>query len=369
MAAKFVLLLGILAGVFACPAMGVEASPELAKKAAAGAAESGKSGEVPPMLPWVEIQAAKISTRYGFAANDRGITTKNQQMHKEAFKVRFLFGGEEKYSLTAAGGSGTGFTSSLDALGIGSDATSNLNFRELFLSLKPWKEFELQYGGIAPNRGVSTEITTFDNDAYIDGARISLKSPKKLFFDEISGTLAYLGDLTEPDVLHRLHRLNEANYHQVLVSKKIGRRAVIGGDYTSQWSIATLRQAIQVKLPELKVIDAIRFENYQRIEGIRDCGFAVQADKKIRRWLALGGGYADIDRLYGGLNADRFNKGRRVFASAKIDLIDSLIAEIFIQQAVANHYSISNDIRLDLALTYDFLPELRKLRLFRIPKY
>jgi hypothetical protein len=97
-------------------------------------------------------------------------------------------------------------------------------------------------------------------------------------------------------------------------------------------------------------------------------GFAVQADKKLLKKLTVSGGFALIDRDYGGLNADRFNKGKRIFALAKIDIIDSLSAETFIQQAVANNYSIPNDIRFDLMLTYDLLPGLRKIGVLRTPK-
>lgn len=340
-------------------------SPAMAAEAPSG---PGDSGEKKPVISFVEIQTAKIATRYSYVESDLGIPIRNQLQHKETFNIRFLFDGKGKYSLNAMAGSGRSFTSSWDDLGIGSDASSHLNFRELFLSLKPWSGLELQYGGITPARGVATEITTYDNDAFILGARISLKKPKELFFDEIAGTLAYLGDLNEPDVFHRFDRLDQANYHQILVSKKIGKRAAVSVDYTSQWGIATLRQAVQVTLPELRLVDSIRFENYQRIEGKEAYGFAVEGNKKIRRWLTLGGGFANIDEFYGGLNSDRFGRGKRVFALAKIDLVHSLSAEVFIQQAVGNDFLIANDVRLDLVLTYDLLPAFRHLGLFRIPK-
>lgn len=352
-----ILLLGFLAVMAVLPVMAMEAS---------SASVDGKDKQ--PLISFIEIQTARLSTRYNYVENDRGITTRNHQQHKEAFNIRALFDGEGKYSLNAMAGSGAGFTSSWDALGIGSDASSNLNFRELFLSMKPWSGLEFQYGGISPMRGAATEITTYDNDAFLLGARIAVKKPRELFFDEIAGTLAYLGDLNEPDVFHRFDRFDHANYSQILVSKKIGNRAVVSGDYSSQWGIVTLRQAVEFKIPELRLLDSVRYENYQRVEGDEAFGFAIQGEKKARRWLALGGGFADIDGSYGGLNGDRFGRGKRVFASAKIDLIPSLSAEVFIQQAVANRYTISNDFRLDMLLTYDLLPAFRQLGLFRISK-
>jgi hypothetical protein len=351
------LLLLILAGFGRCAAYAAEAS-----------AESGKSEEKQSLLPFLELQGFKLGTRYSFVQTDKGVTSRNQEQHKEAFNFRIRFDRKGNYSLNAAVGTGASFTSGWDSLGIGSEANSHLNFRELSLSLKPWKGIELQYGGISVARGASTEITTYDSDSFLTGSRISIKKPKQLFFDEITATLAYLGDLNEPDVFHRFDRYDEANYHQIMALKKIGKRATVSGEYASQSGIATLRQAIQLKVPELKVIDAVRFENYQRIEGKKEYGFAVQVDRKLHKKVTVGGGFARIDRYYGGLNADRFNKGKRIFAIAKVDILDSLSAEVFIQQAVANNYAISNDIRLDLVLTYDLLPGLRKLGVFRIPK-
>jgi len=348
--------------------MAAEAPVEKKSTLPGSSSEAGRSEEKKPLLPFVEVQSAKVATRYNFIENDLGVATRNHQQHKEAFGFRVRFDRAGKYSLNMAAGSGSGFTSSWDSLGIGSDWGSNLNFREFYLSLKPLKELNLQYGGISIVRGAATEITTYDNDSFIMGARVSIKSPKQLFFDEITGTLAYLCDLNEPDVFRRFDRLDESNYHQVLVTKKIGKRATISGEFASLSGIATLRQAVQVKVPELKMIDSVRFENYQRVEGRKDYGYAIQADKRVHKKLALSGGFADIDRYYGGLNGDRFNKGKRIFAQAKIDIIESLDAEVFIQQAVANGYSISNDVRLDLALTYDLLPGIRKLGIFRTPK-
>jgi hypothetical protein len=69
-------------------------------------------------------------------------------------------------------------------------------------------------------RGESTEITGYDNDAYLTGQRVSVKRPKDLFFDEVSVTFAYLGDLTTPSITNRYHRLDEVNYRHLLASKK-----------------------------------------------------------------------------------------------------------------------------------------------------
>ncbi len=213
-------------------------------------------------------------------------------------------------------------------------------------------------------RGASTEITTYDNDGFLVGTRVSMKNPDTLFFDEITGTMAFLGDLKDPNVFNRFDRIDEVNYYHFLLGKKIGQRAVISGDYTSQWGISTLRQAIKFEVPQLKVADSIRFENYQRVEGVKAYGFAFQFDKKLHRRFSFGGGVASIDTSYGGLNGDRFKKGNRVFAVTKISLPQGFGTQVFVQNGFSNEFRDTNGFRLDMILTYDILPGLKKAGVF-----
>src|SRR5205823_10201419 len=117
----------------------------------------------------------------------------------------------------------------------------------------------------------------------------------KLFFDEVSITYAYLGDLNTPNLNKRYHRLQQSNYHQFLVDKKIGKRAAVSADYTFESGRETLRQAVKLNLPELRVVETIRFENYQRTDVNPAYGFALYGEKTVSGGLVLGGGYARID--------------------------------------------------------------------------
>ena len=76
-------------------------------------------------------------------------------------------------------------------------------------------------------RGEGSEITTLDNDAYLEGYRVSIKRPSRLLVDEVAVTLAYLGDLNEPNVFTRLDRMSDHNYSQILVAKR--RTLAAGG--------------------------------------------------------------------------------------------------------------------------------------------
>ena len=63
-------------------------------------------------------------------------------------------------------------------------------------------------------------------------------------------------------------------------------------------------------------MDSILFENYKRTNDNPAYGFAVTATKAFTRKVSVNGGYASIDRFYGGLNSDRFHVGNRVFVMA-----------------------------------------------------
>lgn len=213
----------------------------------------------------------------------------------------------------------------------------NLYFRQFYFSAKPVSGIEVQYGGIGINRGVNTEMTSYDDDGYMVGSRVSFKRPKNLFFDEVSFTYGYLGDFFKPNFFRRKTRLNEHNYHQILVRKQIGGRAEFSGDYSAQDGVDMTREAIKLNIKETKVLDWVRFETYQRI-GTNDFGssgvfkpgkgFAVQAEKVIKRKVSVGGGYSQIDRDYTALqpgarpfgyaiNGDRTGLGNRFFGYAK----------------------------------------------------
>ena len=178
--------------------------------------------------------------------------------------------------------------------------------RQLYFDAKPVDGVEFQYGSLGINRGMGTEATTYDDDGYIAGERLSFRMPHKVYFDEVSVTYGYLGDLFTPDFFQRGDRLMQSNYHQFLVRKKLNRRIEASTDYTFQSSAHTIREAAYVKVPETKIIDGFRFEAYQRVNRAHDygrfydagSGFAVTGDHTFYKRYSLQAGYAEIDRNY-----------------------------------------------------------------------
>lgn len=319
----------------------------------------------PRLVRWFDLQMATIFARYRYVDNSSGLITANQSQHKESFKARLKFDAEGKYSLNAGVFSGRVFIGTWNNTGWGTGTgQSNLALKQLYFSAAPVRGLEVQYGGLYLLRGESTEITSYDEDGYIIGERVSLKRPNNLFFDEISVTYAYLGDINTPNLNKRFHRLKQSNYHQFLIEKKIGRRVAVSADYTFEAGRDTLRQAVSVKLQETHLLDTARFENYFRLSGQSAYGFALQGEKALFGRLTVAAGYAQIDPQYGGLNADRFGSGKRLFLSTNLRLFSDISLLSYATRAIANDVPVAQRTRLDLIVSYNLLQSLKHAGLF-----
>src|SRR5215218_2576293 len=166
---------------------------------------------------WFDIEGLAVATRYRYVESNRGQTASAQQYQVFA-RARFKFDQKGKYSVVAALATGPHITSGWNNTGWGTgDLQGEFYIKQLFFEAKPIKPLAIQFGGIAPNNGENTEITGYDNDAYLMGERVRVLAPKKFYFDEISVTNGFIGDLTRPNVFRRFKRLGKSNYHQILV--------------------------------------------------------------------------------------------------------------------------------------------------------
>jgi len=75
-------------------------------------------------------------------------------------------------------------------------------------------------------------------------------------------------------------------------------------------------------------------------------------------------GYASIDRDYGGLNADRYDRGNRVYCSGAYAMTQDLSLGWFWGEAVANDYVLANEHRFDIVVTINPTAALRRHRVF-----
>lgn len=316
---------------------------------------------------WLEIQNATLNLRYRFIDNTAGAITTNQLQHRETLRARVKFDESAKFTLNLGLFTGTRFTSGWDNTGWGANnAQKNLAFKALYLAAVPIAGVEAQYGGLYIVKGESTELTTYDEDGYVAGGRFSVKRPRQLYFDDISVTVAYLADdPREIAISKRTKYLNDTpNYRHFLVDKKLGKRAAVSADFTYAAGARTWREAINLKTPELRVIDTIILENYQRTNRNPDQGFALTLDKALHRKVNVNWGYASIDPLYGGLNADRFHVGNRLFAMLIYNISPEFLASAFITRAVGNDVPLPQRTLSNIVFTYNALPVLKRTGLF-----
>ncbi len=105
--------------------------------------------------------------------------------------------------------------------------------RELYLSATPVKAITLQFGFFGIEKGYSSEVTSFDDDGYIQGERLIIHDPKHLFFDSVTLTSAYLGYIADPNLIaiDRGPGFSKSNYRQVAFKKQLTPRIGFSGEY------------------------------------------------------------------------------------------------------------------------------------------
>jgi hypothetical protein len=321
-----------------------------------------KKTPAPALKRWIDWQIGAVESRYRWVETSAGDETSNSLQHKQTFKAGLKLDRQGRYSIQALAGTGSSFVGSWDNLGPGiGEPAWTFNLRQLYLQARPAARVEASWGGMALNRGEHTEITTFDNDNYVMAGRLSVKRPESLYFDEISVSAGYLGDLNTPNVIKRFDRWDEHNYTQVLVGKKFGKVVSLSADWTDLDEITTLRQAVRVTTRQwTSIIDGLRFENYQRVEGNEGYGFALSVDKAVHPKVVLAGGYADIDRNNGTLTGDRYFRGKRVFAEPRIQILPELTLSFFYTEAFDNDFAVPNEHRFDIVLQYNVLKAMQK---------
>lgn len=314
---------------------------------------------------WLDIEALTAASRYRYVETDGGVTASILQYQVIA-RARFKFDSKGKYSVVGHLQTGSNIQSGWNLTGWGTgDYQGDFPVKLLYFEAKPIKHLEIQFGGIAPNNGENSEVTAYDNDAYLMGERVKIKHPKKLWFDEISLTNAYEGDITKPNVFRRFNRLglNQSNYHQFLVQKKLNKHVSFSADYTFDRGVDTLRQGLKLTVPELKVVDTIRFENYERIDPKPGYGFGLTAEKKINKKFNYLAGVSDINHAM--LNGDRYQRGTRVYFHLGYKIVPELTVGPVIIQAIGPLDSPTLvRTRFEFIATYNVLDALKHYKIF-----
>jgi hypothetical protein len=300
-----------------------------------------------------------LSSRYRFVQSSADEITANQLQFKDAFRARFHIDRDRRFTIDVGAFSGSSFTSSWDATGLGTGRPNGDMFvKQLYASIKPASAFDVQLGGLYLARGESTEITSYDDDGYLTGERIAVRRPGRLYFDEVSITGGALDPEASPGVIGRLHLLGRPNYWQAQVVKHVASQVSASADFTDVAGAQTARAAVAFRFVPGTPLSAIRYEQYRRLTHQPASGWALTAERQLTG-LRLQAGYADIDAAYGGLNGDRYQRGRRLFTIATIPIGRAFSAQLFLTRALPGAFAVTNRTRFDAVVSYDLLGALR----------
>lgn len=311
---------------------------------------------------WLDVQSLLLQTRYHFVSSDTPIADVNQMQTWDTLRMRVKADPAGHVAVSLGWLSGPSFIGSWNDSGAGTGTLRlHTSLRLFSLDVTPVRGVTAQVGSVQLARGESTEFTTYDNDGYMTGERITLRRPKDLFFDEITVARGYLGDATKPSVFDRTDRLADVNYRQYLLARHIGKHLWTSGDLTRYAGATIIHTAARVQAPRMRVVDTIRYEQYVRDSNVETvAGFTLTGEKQLRRPLGAAAGYGDIDKNYGGLNADRFNRGRRVYGILTYTLSPTLSLSTYLGRGVLNDYAITNRTRFDVTLSYNLLAQLQR---------
>jgi hypothetical protein len=224
----------------------------------------------PSAPPLFEVRTATLSTRYRVIHNSDDEVTSNHVQFKDALRARLNVDRDRRFMIDIGAGTGSSFTSSWDATGIGSGAPSaNMYVKQLYGAVAPVRGLEFQLGGLYINHGENTEVTSYDDDGYIMGERVTRRRSSLVYFDEVSVTRAALSSIEMPGVIRRLELLAHQNYWQEQVIKHVSSSISASADFTKVSGAETLRAAVAVHLPNGAPLSAVRFEQYVASRWIR----------------------------------------------------------------------------------------------------
>ncbi len=308
-------------------------------------------------VPWLELQSLTLGVRYRMLENDLGARSQNWSDHHEGLKLRLKLDPAARVSLSAVALNGNSFIAGWNLRGLNGRSSNRLFLKQLFVTAKPHRGIEFQYGGLGIVRGESTEITSYDNDGYLMGQRVTLSPGRAV--DELTLTAGYLGDLRSPSVTRRWHRLSDLdyNYGQLLVKRKLSARLTATADFTNDDGERTLRQGVAIR-PSAG-LDLIRIEAYQRVSGSGAEGGAITLEKPFGQ-TRLAAAFSSVDDQYRPVNGDRYGRGRRLSLTSTTALGHDVSLQVFLTRALGDDLAMPNRMRLDVHLRFELAPALRQ---------
>ena len=356
-AALAIALIALAAHLFARPASAQESTPT---SSATPSAQAPDDATAHPLARWLDAQAVTLAGRFNFIEDARDRTLQKRMQTQVQIRGRVKIDRAGRYSVHAGLFTGGAFNSGWNPTGIGTgEGTAKIYLKQLFVAAEPWSGIELRYGSMDAARGQSTEITTYDNDAYLTAGRVSVRRPNQLFFDDLIVSVGYVGYLDRPFVFDRTGAFSRQNYWQVLASKQIRRGLTLSTDYSVIDDDGIVRQGATWRV-DYPAIDTLAAEYAVRLRGgSHQTAFAFSGEKRVAA-VTVQAGYANVDPVFGVLNGDPYDRGNRVFTTGSFPLPLDLSGSWFLQKEISPPVASDNDVRVDLVVTWNVLKTLKR---------
>jgi hypothetical protein len=324
----------------------------------------------PPIRRWLDVQNLHMSSRFRWVKASDGRITSSTQQWQPNMRARLLLDRAARYTVHVGAFGGSQFVSSWNNTGAGLGAfTGDFNIKQLFVAAEPIGGLEIQAGGLYLLRGENTEITSYDNDAYIVGERITVRRAGGLM-SQVAVTIGHIGDYRTPNVFRRLDSIGDLNYGQALMSLRLGESVSVSADYTYEDGRDLLREGISVRMADAALpLTGVRVDLYQRVSQSGGRGFNASGDFRLLRALTITAGVAHVDQDYvipGYMspNADRFERGTRFYSVGSYALTRDLSVGWFHGEAFNVDYRIPNEHRWEVLVTVNPTATLRARGLF-----
>jgi hypothetical protein len=186
-----------------------------------------------------------------------------------------------------------------------------------------------------------------------------VRRPREVFFETITVNVGYVGYLDTPFVFDRTGAFSRQNYWQLLASKQVLPGLTLSTDYSVIGDDGVLRQAATWRV-DRRLVDTAAGEYAVRLRGgSHQTAFAFSGGKQVAG-VTVQAGYANVDPVFGVLNGDAYGPGNRVFATGSFPLPLDLSASWLVQKEISPPVTSSNDVRVDLILTWNVLKTLRR---------
>ena len=324
----------------------------------------------PAIRRWFDLQNVHLTSRFRWVKSNDGRLTSSTHQWQPNFRGRFLIDKDARYTINLNANSGSQFVSGWNNSGGGiGEFAGDFNIKQLFLAAEPVRGLEFQVGGLHMVRGENTEITTYDNDAYIVGERVTYRRAEGAFA-QVAATVGHIGDYRTPNVFERLDSIGDVNYGQILVGTRLGASTSVSADYTHEDGRDLIREGVTLRMPsDLRFLRSVKLEAYQRVSEVTGQGFALSGDLRLTSRLTATAGVVHIDRFYlipGYMspNADRYERGTRFYSTGSYQLTRDLSIGWFHGEAFNVDYVIPNEHRWEVLVTFNPTATLKAKGIF-----